>query len=469
MPNQLTNTTGGSWLNAGLSLVAGAHRLAQELPRREWHRSRWAWSAIACVLLIASTLCVCVAGGWYRDWQVRSELQSLADAGQPTDLVTLHTWYEQRAHREGTDAWAVALQMSEGCAIGIDKRERVPFLGEAELPSLLQSDANWEHEAETVEFLNDIQPLLKQVELAAQFPAPVWQPIGISSDSLGYETASAARSIMRVVQLELSYALHKRDAIRAERALHLLKATSDAFDWNSLVVHELIHIAIRRSQLDAVARSLAYDIWSDQQLAEIKLQVETTTGSMERLRNAVVGERAYSLHKIQALDRFNQRGSHLLSRLFGGELSMLHAYRSYLEVADWNLRPSHFNEITLREHNARALSVARMSAVPFHVAMDVQPIEMATLARSLLEEDVQRQIVQCAFHIKLYQRQHQRWPTTPNEVWSLTQFANKLDELPDWKFLSLQPLTDESGVELKFVGADGRTTWGSPFKSVIVR
>ena len=174
-----------------------------------------------------------------------------------------------------------------------------PIMGTGKLPEHLVPGGDWPDEPRIAEFLQEVRPLIAQIEQAGRYPTPVWQPIAFGGFSTLLPEIQASRAVIRLLQLEVQHALYHRDPERALRGLAAMQTTAAAFDWDFCMVADLVGIALRGIHRDAIRQSLADTDWEPAQLDQLLAQVQHPRDVAARWHRVCAGERAMVLAVLQ--------------------------------------------------------------------------------------------------------------------------------------------------------------------------
>jgi hypothetical protein len=258
-------------------------------------RRRWLLLLVLLPLALGAIAVAILGFSEYRSARaVTAEIARLQAVGEPVDNETMARWFQANTSQAGTAAWReifVAVEhVSSGEAVG-----SFPFLGTGELPADLVPGGDWPDEPRIAEFLQEVRPLIVQIEQAAQYPTPVWQPIVFDSFSTLLPEIQSSRSVIRLLQLDVQHALYHRDTERAVRGFASMQATAAAFEWDFCLVAELVSIALRGVHRDAIRRSLANTSWEPGQLDQLLGQVADPRDVATCWQRTLAGERAMLL------------------------------------------------------------------------------------------------------------------------------------------------------------------------------
>jgi hypothetical protein len=274
--------------------------------KRPGRRRRWLLVLVLLPVALGAIVVTVLAIGEYRSSRaVAAEVARLRAAGEPVDNESLTRWFMANTHREGTAAWRDVLvaveQVSSSQALS-----SFPIMGTGEFPDELVPGGDWPDEPQIAEFLREVQPLIAQIEQAAQYPTPVWQPIAFDSFSTLLPEIQTSRAVIRLLSLEVRHALYHRDTERAMRGLAAMQATSEALEWDFCLVAELVGIALQSVHRQAIRQSLKDTAWEPDQLDQLLAQVAQPRDVATHWRHNVAGERAMALALLQG-NREEQR------------------------------------------------------------------------------------------------------------------------------------------------------------------
>jgi hypothetical protein len=218
--------------------------------------------------------------------------------GEPVDNESTARWFMANTSQKGTAAWREILvaveQVSSNQAVS-----SFPIIGTGDFPDDLVPGGDWPDEPRIAEFLHEVQPLIAQIEQAAQYPTPVWQPIAFDSFSTLLPEIQTSRAVVRLLSLEVRHALYHRDTERAMRGLAAMQATNAAFDWDFCMVAELVGIALRGVHRGEIRQSLRDTAWEPAQLDQLLAQIAQPRDVATHWSHNVSGERGMALALFQ--------------------------------------------------------------------------------------------------------------------------------------------------------------------------
>jgi len=386
--------------------------------RRPARRRRW---LLLLVLLpiVTGLIAVAVLGfGEYRSaCEVTAEIARLRAAGEPVDNETLARWFHAGTSQEGTAAWRDVLVAVEQVSCG-ETANSFPIIGLGKLPEPLVPGAPWPDEPRIAEFLQEIRPLIAQIEQAGRYPTPVWQPIAFNGFATLLPEIQASRSVIRLLQLEVQHALYHRDIERARRGLDAMRITAAALSWDCSVVTDLVGLALRDTHRDTIRQSLLHTDWEPAQLDQLLAQVEPYGDAAARWQRIFAGERAMTLACVQSsveLDRMLSQGDE-----FGAAAMLLtpSCRKKYLDriaaiqqigtegVLGIGPRSRAWEEKFFREERRRFDDVLTNLFVP----------AIAGMGTAYERDELARRLTRTALALKRYRVSEGRWPARLSDL-----------------------------------------------------
>lgn len=234
--------------------------------------------------------------------RVQAEIARIRDVGDPIDDASMSRWFIEHTSRQGTKDWNEILRLVRNGESGFGSIDRFPYVGPAPVPPEIPRAGEWAEEAEVAEYLRWMQPVIQQIHQATDYPHPVWQPIEFDGFKTLLEELQESRSIVRLLQLEAEHAIYHRDAERALRALDSMQGLAAAFDWPFCMVGELVQIALRGIHQSMIRRSLAADLWNEDQLQRLAEQLGPPREIPQRWQDIIAGERAMAMSTLEDPD-----------------------------------------------------------------------------------------------------------------------------------------------------------------------
>ncbi|MCL4207342.1 MAG: hypothetical protein KJ000_33080 [Pirellulaceae bacterium] len=417
--------------------------------QRPRHRRRWLLVLLLLPVALGAIVVAVLAIGEYRSSRaVAADVVRLRDAGEPVDNESMARWFMANTSQEGTAAWREILVAVEQVSSS-QTVSSFPIMGTGKFPDDLVPGGDWPDEPQIAEFLREVQPLIAQIEQAAQYPTPVWQPIAFDSFSTLLPEIQTSRSVIRLLSLEVRHALYHRDTERAMRGLAAMQAATEAFDWDFCMVVELVGIALRNIHRDAIRQSLKDTAWEPEQLDQLLAQVAQPRDVATHWRHNVTGERAMALALFQGT-RERQRAMLDDGQTGFPSLLMLipSGIKRYLErlAAMQRLGDAGVLGLAARaEASENDLGLADKRRLDDILTALLLPA-VHGIARAYERDELDRRLARTALGIKRYQLAEGRWPEKLSDLTAVGLEAR------DWTALQAGPFG-------YLIEADGAVVW----------
>jgi hypothetical protein len=399
-------------------------------------RRRWLALLISLPIVLGAIAVAVLAFTEYRSSrQVAAEIARLREAGEPVDDHSMARWFWANTSQEGTAAWREILVAVEHVTAS-EFVHSLPIVGTSELPDDLVPGDPWPDEPRIAEFLQELQPLLAQIEQAARYPAPVWQPIAFDSFATLLSEVQSSRAVMRLLLLEFRHALYHEDSERIARALTAMEATAAAFDWDLCMISDLVGIALRGIHRSAIRQSLAHTAWQRSDLDRLLAQVSEPRDVAARWQRIVSGERAMTLALLHG-DR-KTREAMLTQGQTGAASAWLllpSGTKRYLEqmAAMQRLADEGILGMSDRAKAFERQSIPSESARLDDVLIRLFQPAVEAMARAYERDELERRLTQAAVGIKRYQLAEGRWPAKLSDLAAVGLDAR------DWTALQAGP------------------------------
>ncbi len=399
-------------------------------------RRRWLLLLVSLPIVLGAIAVAILGFGEYRSArEVTAEIARLRAAGEPVDNETQARWFQAGTSQEGTAAWRDILVAVEHVSSG-EVVNSFPFIGTGKLPEPLVPGGDWPDEPRIAEFLQEVRPLIAQIEQAGRYPTPVWQPIAFNGVSTLLPEIQPSRSVIRLLQLEVQHALYHRDTERALRGLAAMQATAAAFEWDFCMVADLVGLALRSLHRDAIRQSLAETDWEPAQLDQLLAQVQHPRDVAVRWRRICAGERAMTLAWLQGsrdeldgmLPRGNRRYPPALLLIPSGTKKYLDQMAAFQQMGEQGVlgitaRAQDLEQELTRPDRRRFDELLTALFLP----------AMAAMAAAYEREELDRRLTRTALGIKRYRVSEGRWPAR------LSDLAAVGLEPKDWTALQAGP------------------------------
>lgn len=411
-----------------------AHALEQD--RSPPRRRRWLLRLVLLPIVLGVIAIAVLGVGEYRSAaEVKAEIARLQTAGEPVDDDTMAVWFRAGASQEGTAAWREILLAAEQVCAG-ETALTLPIIGLGQMPENLVPGEPWPDEPKIAEFLQEIRPLIAQIEQAGRYPAPVWQPIAFDSFHSLLPELQAFRGVVRLLHLEVLHALYQRDTERAVRGLAAMQATAAAFDWDFCMVSDLVGTALRGIHRDAIRKSLAHSDWQPDQLDQLLAQARQPRDVAQHWHRICAGERAMTLAWLQGdrddlagmLPGNSPRYPAALLLIPSGTKNYLERMEAFQRLGEQGILGLAGRALDV-ENGASRFDRRRLD----ELLTDIFLPAMAAMAAAYERDELARRLTRTALGVKRYRVSEGRWPER------LSDLAAVGLEARDWTALQAGP------------------------------
>lgn len=395
--------------------------------------------------------------------RLEDELARIRAAGLPTDDATMSQWFQQATHTEGTAAWGELLRLAGGAALPSAAFEALPYIGNAEPPTVIEPGGEWPEEPLVAEYLGWMRPAIEQLHDAREYPSPVWQPIAFQGFKTLLEELQESRSLVRLMQVEVEHALHQGESERALRGLNSMRGVAEAFDWDICLVADLIYRALVGVHQSMILRSLACDLWTEEHLDQLLEQLGPPIEANGKWQRVFAGERAMTASALMDPESQLDLGNSgyplwILVKLPSQREAWIRAYDAMLTLGEGPL------DGLLDRAQALETSWQRNGPRSF---FDITRVQVSLLfpavpsyASAFVRSENGRRLARTALAIKKYQLRNGTWPT---DLQQLEQVGLKAS---DWRIVSGEPLGYKVDGQVAYVWG---TDWQEPQQGSAIR
>ncbi|MFO0924369.1 MAG: hypothetical protein U0905_17980 [Pirellulales bacterium] len=292
--------------------------------------------------------------------------------------------------------------------------KRSPWSPAKELPVEL-TEVLWEDEDVVASYLDRMEPLFRLLESAEQYPRPVRLFIQFDGLETLLESVQGSVRVMRILMLDFEFACYRGEPERALRDLKWMQMTSEAFDGNLSMVYEMGVVRDRMLMIQAIGRSLAHCVWSNEQLEELRKVMEKTYYSEVRWRKMMESEGAFVLASLDTPSPgIAESSRNFLPLLPSGRLEILDMYDRFAELGKSPLEKLIWNCEQLDRQ--LALDSRRWSINGAEIWKNLVRLNMATIARTPIQEENSRRWLVTGITLCQYKRQHGKYPSSLIEL-----------------------------------------------------
>ena len=428
------------------------------LARKQLMKKRLKWVGIVSlvpVVFVVAVLCYLGIQESIAAGELKQKLTNIRQAGEPVDNESLARFFEGMSHKEGTEAWTEILDLSQAVNSSVNYTSKLPIVGQGELPSPLIPGSDWADEALVAEYLKEIRPVLKRLYQADSFPKPVWMPLAFDGIYTLLPQIQESRSLARFLELDAMHALYHKDSDRALKDIVAMRSVADAFDWRFCLVTNLVNLAHLGLQRNTIERSLAMNVWSEEQLSSLSEQVKQRYDVVDSWRQSFAGERAMAYSFLDnPAKRIAEMDNNPIARLpvlSSTRLALLAAYEELQHCAVAG--EAGLLDRTKNVEQQLVSTRFQVSIQNIYLGLLMPGIQAYASAFDRLETG--RRFTLTSIAIKQYQLKNKRWPKSLSE---LTEVGLMLE---DWTTTNHQTFGYEVDGEMAYA-------WSADFSSMSV-
>lgn len=358
-----------------------------------------------CMLGLLS--CLVAAGySWASRQSTYRQLNAVFE-DELSNTALMEKRHRESTSRQGTIAWSKIVELCESNVSPL--ASSVPIIGQGPQPIFGSSEQkSWPNIELTEQYLAEMQPVLELIRESRDVEMPVWMEMQFDGVNTLLHELQASRSISSLVQLEAFYALYVEDAPRALDAFRSLDAVPKAFDWHLYLVGELIHTALRGMFYDAVQQSLKANLWSVEQLAELRSMMAEPIDLQHRWEQTLMAEQTFAYERVPELSMQNT----LVSA--EDRLALVDDYQQAIELGKNPIGQLSDQASKLEEN---LFSPSRRGPSPGYVALRSSIFPAIAASATALEcLEYTRRLTVTALAIKQFELANERWPQDLSEL-----------------------------------------------------
>ncbi len=376
------------------------------------------WSSpFVRIALLIFCLCVGVAALFFgREWRATKALAAERLRGQqsglPTNNAQYETWLAKGTHREGTEAWLEIFQLADETLFGLQSFTNLPILGDTGgLPfTPVPPGDPWPEEPVVAGVLNWLEPLFEKMDQAEQYPVPVWLPRSSDKLMMGgnlyYQDPRMFWRLVNLLRLDVEHALYHRDAERVLAGLNRFHVFTKAIDYETMAFRRTVS-NLKMLQLQLIGKSLSYDLWSKDQMAQLREQLSDPVANINPLLNEILVLRSYALNEDLPLK---------LGGLPSDRMVVVQRYNQWLDQLDSSL----LNNISVVGRWVRPLDTlgsnkkSRKTQSAYEEETRLWSFSQQVKIQ-MCQEDYRR-FIKTAIAIKHYQFEKGQWPESLDQL-----------------------------------------------------
>ena len=304
--------------------------MAEETTRSQPHRK------ILLIIIAVLILVVIVAAGIYAlsgSSRLNRQLADLRSRGLPTNGEELNAYYAVPSDvSDTTELWTAATRAIANANIN-SRVQGIPIIGQGPTP-VPPPGEEWAELEVSRAFLKDLDNEMQLITRAAEAGGMARYPVDFTA---GYSAILTAQQETRTLArlLTLNAHVHAHDGLRSEtlKDVTAIFAVSDSLRGESILISQLLRIAIHAMGCELTADMLPHCKWNDAELEDLQIAISLANFRSE-MQTAFQGELAMCLDAIDGFpppqilfrDANKSKAIHLLAESAEGlETSWLEA------------------------------------------------------------------------------------------------------------------------------------------------
>lgn len=348
--------------------------------------------------------------------------------------------YNAEASRDNTALWLDVMTVANGEYARLQRSNFSYVLHSGSASQIRDDGLEWgqsvgEFSPERLkQFLDDFSALIAKIKLACSDRRPVWVPVETNIEerfrSIGRPLDSVYR-VQSLLALEVEYALQTRDAKRAIEALDAMSVLPGLFTPpNGWVVYQFrfSNCQIYRS---ALLQSLRRDIWTEDQLETMRLQLnrsvvpldpDTWPDLFEQNKQLLLQPRGYSRH---------------LSTPEVATMQLLQVPSFRKRIDEVTEIAKHVSEGGLEQLEQRAYDFDQtigyqMDRVEYDVIF--HNASVTGIANAFVYAENERRMLATALALRVFRTRFGKWPENIDELVDVGLGQNELHHLDGMRF-----------------------------------
>ncbi|QDT07144.1 hypothetical protein K227x_55690 [Rubripirellula lacrimiformis] len=384
--------------------------------------------AIVAVPILALAGTIGAATVSWRSHQTRLE-QAIRDVtadGTTIDHSTQLRRYDANSSKDATATWKAILAATED----YNAVYGGPFAWEGDespYEQLVPPGQDWVAAEVIHQYAQGAEPILQKIDSLLDSGDTIWTPLVAEAFEMNLNEVQKSRALARLLRYVFLDAVHQGDS---QRAIMTIRATDRFFgpsQQSFLMVGELVQIACYSVTMAEVRRSIAADVWTDEELAEIKSIIDKPSEWDRRWRSVVESE----LYSYLPVLMDGKIGSSL-SRQTAAPLPLGVAPSSLISVVQMQQElinlpvAQRYSEIDkarqITEDHARKpddASMDRLLQVPFTSSdwlTDLLTPAYGALAGAFSRVANEQRYTRTVLATRQFERQFHRWPESLDEL-----------------------------------------------------
>ena len=419
--------------------------------------------ALVCILAVLLLfLALFALGSFISSWQLQAELDKIRAAGEPVTVADQEAFYARPPQdRDTTELWLDAFTVLDSPGYQSDAMA-LPIVGEKDLP-IGNNDAAplpgepWPQLDAAAEFLAKYREPLEKMHQAAEMGGEARFPLKFSDGVAMALPYQQLRCAVRLLKLESEVRAHRGDSRAAAESVRAMFAAARTFERQSIIVSQLLQIAMNGVACDQIERLLPAIEFSEQDLIQFDREL-AAIDELAAFRRTLLGERAMLRHVFANPSSLGTEAPHGWSLLRKADET------TYLMLAAKQIAAARSNALPLRDAISqaqdevtsflRAPKTRWRFPITFEVMRDLNPI-----VDCVYKAQARHAATRTAIAIERYRSKTGAAPKTLDQL--VPEFLEKPPVDP-FDGAPLRYHSDAAGYKVYSIGPDGIDQGGEP-------
>lgn len=345
--------------------------------------------------------------------QLQDKIAALKAAGMPYDSDSLQQYYQQQTDPQHAQRWLSALktlssQELQQSAVGVPQFDGKVQVG---VPAPGQS---WDEPMEiaTRKFLEHWRSLHDEIYQLSLVAKPVRFPIKFDGMDTTLTHVQEMRQAARLLSLKGQVALRDNDSPEVGRAIEGMLGMTHVLTADAFLVSQLVVIAMDGISLNLLKDGLRSDVLQPAELHKLLPSILAQIEIGDGWKTGMIGERAF------ALPAFNNTvqvvGATIPGRSRDALLYLEFAQRA-IDLPTDDLDQFRAEAQRLEDDLQQGISGSWLKMLDSIMTGTLTPAYSAAV-NAHVRRTVQHRLAAVAIGLRLYERQHDRFPTSLSEL-----------------------------------------------------
>ncbi|MGB7346704.1 MAG: hypothetical protein WBD20_20955 [Pirellulaceae bacterium] len=216
-----------------------------------------------------------IVGSAVLSWRTHSvELQAVirdvSNDGMALDRETLIRRHDAETSKDGVATWKAILSAAQAHNVQFGG----PFIwagqDDESYEFVVPPGEPWEAGEIVHLYAEGAKPILAKIETLLDSDHTIWTPLVGDSLSTLLPEVQQSRDVYRLLRYVFLDAIHQGDNETALMTIHAVDRLFGPKQRSMFMVGEFVNMSLYSSMLSDIRRSIAVDVWTDEQLAEIE-------------------------------------------------------------------------------------------------------------------------------------------------------------------------------------------------------